>query len=310
MTLLRPTAVEARLAVLALVRSSSAPDAAVADLVDRFWHPRRRLFRPCATGWWPRWSPRWHYWWQAHALDVLLAAGDLDRARALIAGVHRRNRGTLRNDYFDDMAWMGLALEHAERAGLAVRHLLDDLLAALRAGYDPRRGCLLWRRGDTYVNVAANAPTAILAARTGDLGLARALVRWLTATLVDPVTYTVHDGRDADGALNTDRWSYNYGTVAGALLAVGAVEPARRVARSALRAAGADGALPAEGPGDAGLFRGICATHLADVARVTGDEELRAAVAATAAAVGAEPAQDELSGALSHALVLQSAAGA
>src|SRR5215207_7070435 len=60
----------------------------------------------------------WHYWWQAHLLDNLVDAQLRDpqpmrenKIRRQIRSHHMRNTLRWINDYYDDMAWLALALE-------------------------------------------------------------------------------------------------------------------------------------------------------------------------------------------------------
>ncbi|MDK6382953.1 hypothetical protein QP127_24265, partial [Citrobacter freundii] len=63
----------------------------------------------------------WHYWWQAHYLDCLVDAAlrkNTKARRARIAdtirGIHVRNlRALTKNRYYDDKAWMALAISRA-----------------------------------------------------------------------------------------------------------------------------------------------------------------------------------------------------
>jgi predicted alpha-1,6-mannanase (GH76 family) len=252
---------------------------ASAALVGVYWNGRRDLFGVASARRRLRPPRHWHYWWQAHALEALVLAGDGDRAARLVRGVLRRNGGHITNEYYDDMAWMGLALHAwgglAGPAGArAAQRLVAELMAALRRGVDPRHGAVVWRRGDTYLNVAANAPTAILAARTGDETFARRLAAWLHDTLVT-ADGTVLDGLHPGAGLTRTGWTYNYGTVIGADLAVGEVDRARRVATAALRLVRDDGVLPDEGGGDGALFKGILARHLGALVAATGDTAAR-----------------------------------
>src|SRR5215813_14766485 len=104
-------------------------------LVDTYWDERRALFRivPAHRRSWR--TIAWHYWWQAHALDALVLAGDIDRADRIVGGILRRNRG-ITNNYYDDMAWLGLALHGLLNAGgrPAAGRLGAELLASLRPG--------------------------------------------------------------------------------------------------------------------------------------------------------------------------------
>ena len=62
----------------------------------------------------------WHYWWQAHLLECLVDAQTRDpqperkaTIERQIKGQHWRNTLRWTNDYYDDMAWLALALERA-----------------------------------------------------------------------------------------------------------------------------------------------------------------------------------------------------
>jgi predicted alpha-1,6-mannanase (GH76 family) len=246
---------------------------AYAALVDRFWDRRRGLFR-VFTGWRGSLRDPWHYWWQAHALDCVVdavgrgAAAEAERAQRLVEGIVRRNGGRVENAYYDDMAWLGLALDRAGSvAGLPVGDLVDRLWAELREGWHEAGG-VRWRRDDTYRNVAASAPTALLAVRRGDKEYARRIVDWLGEVLVDPADRVLDGVHARPGAVPHREWySYNQGTVAAAYAELG--EPDRGL-RIALAGLPASGLLPDEGGGDRGLFKGIYARYAADVARAVG----------------------------------------
>lgn len=280
--------------------------AASAALVETYWDERRGLFRTgsfrTGSARRPSWRTLpwrtlpWHYWWQAHALDALVLAGDLDRADRLVGGILRRNGGVT-NDYYDDMAWLGLALHGLVGAGgrADAGQLVAELLADLRGGVDPDHGALVWRRGDTYLNVPANAPTAILAARTGDAVLARRLTTWLHATLVRP-DGVVYDGLHPGAPPDTTGWTYNYGTVLGADVALGDLDRARRVATAATRLVRADGVLPDEGGGDRALFKGIFVRYLGGLLAARPDEALRALLILNATAAWQSRSPDGLVG--------------
>lgn len=265
-------------------------------LLDRFANHRRGLFRISTRR--CQWPPgRWHYWWQAHALDCVLDAvargrpAERDWAAALVRGVLRRNGGRISNDYADDMAWMALALGRAgELTGLAAEPLIGELWREITGLWDRRHGGIRWRRGDTYTNAPANGPTAILAVRryraTGDptdLAWAERITGWLADTLIDPATGVVADGIRPGADLNRARYSYNQGTVAAAFHELAEVtgQAAHRdwalaVARAGL--VGPDGreltVLPDEGGGDRALFKGIYARYAAELA----DPEVTAAL--------------------------------
>lgn len=285
-----------------------------AALVGRYWGRWRRLFRTADRPPW-RGCLRWQYWWQAQALDTVVDAvrrGDPGQRRLLhqlIGGIQRRNGGRVINDYYDDMAWLALALDRAGQvAGEPVEPLVARLWREIQGGWNPTYGGIIWRRGDTYTNTPANAPAAILAARryraTGDeadLEWARRITGWLWEHLVDAGTGVVWDGiQAAPGARpNTARYSYNQGTVTGAELELARItgdgEHRRRallVAAVPLEEAGPGGILPDEGGGDRALFKGIYARYAA----ATGDPGILAGLARNAHAAWEHRSPAGLSG--------------
>jgi predicted alpha-1,6-mannanase (GH76 family) len=279
-----------------------AADAAQRVLGEQFWHPRFALYQDAPGR--RRFAMRlsWDYWIQAHALDVTVDAAARtgstalrDRIRAHVGGILRRNGGRILNRYYDDMAWMAIALLRADEvAGADTGGLVRELWAEIRAGWDERHGGIVWRRADPrpYTNTPANAPAAILAARLhrrygdpADLDWARRIADWLQTTLVDPDSGIVWDGVHPTEDPPADRtlWTYNQGTVVGAeaelWVATGDrahLDRARRTATAALDRYG-ETVLPVEGTGDASLFKGILARYLGDL--VEADPDLDGAVA-------------------------------
>ncbi|HST72063.1 MAG TPA: glycoside hydrolase family 76 protein [Kocuria rosea] len=282
----------------------------------------------------------WHYWWQAHLLDAVvdaavrhLAAGDRGRAQALRRDGHRLLRGVaLRsggrvdgNSYYDDMAWLLLAVGRLsaldrELAGRPDTACLDAgaaLLARLEQGHTgDLGGGVFWNDRHDFKNTASSAPAALAFVRTHRPEQAAAVLRWLEDVLWEPRRKVYRDGVRLLAAgsgsevtrLEEGVFSYNSGPVLGALLeladapATGAGERARLLGAAADVVEGAAGAFTRElggrlvlaghGGGDAGLFTGILARYLADAARHPGlPEESRSAaaelVAATAEALWA-----------------------
>jgi len=233
---------------------------------------------------------RWDYWWQAHLLDCVVDAFDRspDAARrsriaALIRAYRLRNLGGWGNAYYDDMAWLGLALQRADSVA-GVRHpaALAVLTSRLHNAWsDEAGGGVPWRRGDVFRNVPANGPAAILFARTGDVARAVATADWIDAQLLDPRSGLVMDGLRPGGVLETTTYTYNQGLVLGAETELarltGAPRHTQRVHRMVAAVAqhlSHDGVLHTHGGGDGGLFTGILARYLALVATVLpGDAE-------------------------------------
>ncbi|GLW92248.1 glycoside hydrolase family 76 protein [Actinokineospora globicatena] len=213
---------------------------------------------------------RWNYWWQAHLLDCLVDARlrdptpERDRAiAALVRGIHVRNFGVWTNRYYDDIAWLGLALQ---RAGGSER-ALSAIEARLRSGWtDDLGGGIWWRRGDTFKNVPANGPAAIFLARRGDHEWARAALDWMDRTLVDPATGLVWDGIRLDGELVRLIYTYCQGVFIGAAVELSTPDLAARTIRAVRRYVATAHVLPGQGTGDGGLFAGILARYLAQSA--------------------------------------------
>ncbi|MGH3874727.1 MAG: glycoside hydrolase family 76 protein [Pseudonocardiaceae bacterium] len=224
----------------------------------------------------------WHYWWQAHLLDCTLdsyqraaTAWRRDTVAALVRGIRMRNLTGWVNDYYDDIAWLGLALQRsAALTGVRRPGAEQAILRRLRAGRGPSGG-MRWRVGDDFVNVAATGPAAILYARRGNLGIAASLVDWILQHLIDPETGLVFDGArvDSDGSVRTlerPLYSYCQGVLLGACLELGAAtgqprwrEQADRTVRAVAEHLTDGGVLRGHGGGDGGLFTGILARYLA-----------------------------------------------
>lgn len=263
------------------------------------WTHLARVVHPAPTG-----SPssgwlrgEWHYWWQAHYLDAIVDAslrairtGDLQDAERharqgdrLLATIRLRNRARWVNDFYDDMAWLALAsgrlvalhdalgrTSRRRRLRSAARHLTEQLRSAHT---DDMGGGLFWSRDRDFKNSPATGPAALHLARLGATDEARRLVDWVYARLWSEDSGLVLDGirlRDGAEVLVSDVWSYNQGTVLGALVTLG---DDRSLERAAALVAAVDTRLTVEldgvrvlrthGGGDGGLFTGILVRYLA-----------------------------------------------
>jgi predicted alpha-1,6-mannanase (GH76 family) len=241
---------------------------------------------------WPRRGPAapapWHYWWQAHLLDCLvdaqLRSPTQKRARTIVAvtrSVRLRNAGSWLNRYYDDIAWLGLAVQ---RAGALAGRPGPQALAAITRRLDDGwtedgGGGIWWRRDDDFKNAPANGPAAILLARDGQLGFASAIADWMAETLPDPDTGLVRDGVriGPDGGIRSVEdfvYTYCQGVYLGTCVELAERDGHQRWADRAVaivdavshRLADRRGVLPGSGGGDGGLFAGIAARYLADAA--------------------------------------------
>ncbi|WP_029117951.1 glycoside hydrolase family 76 protein [Mycobacterium sp. URHB0044] len=224
----------------------------------------------------------WHYWWQAHLLDCLVDAQVRDpqpdrkqRIERQVRSHRLRNNMSWVNDYYDDMAWLALALERAARlVGVerpkALHKLADQFL---NAWVPEDGGGIPWRKQDQFFNAPANGPAGIFLARYEErLRRAQQMADWIDENLIDPETHLVFDGIKA-GSLVRAQYTYCQGVVLGleVELAARTEDPdhALRVHRlvDAVRDNMApDGVIQGAGGGDGGLFNGILARYLALVA--------------------------------------------
>ncbi|WP_026549776.1 glycoside hydrolase family 76 protein [Arthrobacter sp. Br18] len=251
----------------------------------------------------------WHYWWQAHYMDCLIdqyerlaesdpgeAAVALRRASRLARGIWVRNGLHWTNSYYDDMAWLALALQRLEAASTAAGRRwrgtgITPLENALRSAHTAELGGgVFWNTTRDYKNTATTAPAALYFARSGEQERATDLMTWLRENLRDGATGLYFDGVRADpdtpasGTIVHAIHTYNQGTVLGALVTLGGREHLAEAAGliHAVKAHLADsaGVLRMTAGGDAGLFTGILARYLALAAHTPGlaGDAVRAAV--------------------------------
>lgn len=233
----------------------------------------------------------WHYWWQAHLLDNLVDAQVRDprpeRQKAIARQIraHRlRNNLSWVNSYYDDMAWLALALERAATLASverpkALKKLCDQFV---NAWVPEDGGGIPWRKQDQFFNAPANGPAAIFLARYDRLRRAQQMSDWIDETLIDPETHLVFDGIKG-GSLVRAQYTYCQGVVLGLETELAArtddAEHATRVHRLVAAIAEnmtTDGVIKGAGGGDGGLFNGILARYLALTATTlpqNGDED-------------------------------------
>ncbi|HET7800273.1 MAG TPA: glycoside hydrolase family 76 protein, partial [Humibacillus xanthopallidus] len=186
-----------------------------------------------------------------------------------------------------------LALLHAalgrarpqRRLRSAERDLTRQLSSALTKELG---GGLYWSVERDFKNVPASAPAALHLARLGRVEEARGIVDWLYTRLwsaesglfLDGVRLTPSQGPARSPRAEVivpDIWSYNQGTVLGALVTLGDEQSLRRAADLVAAVhdrltTEADGIrlLRTHGDGDGGLFTGILGRYLALAATTEG----------------------------------------
>ncbi len=274
---------------------SERAEMAQEELRASFWDERRLLFNNASPCMLQLCTDPFHYWWQAHGLDVLVDAYERtehpeyrERIASMYQGVLNRNAGVFPNLYYDDMEWMALAwLRAYDATGEAdYKDAALTLWADILTGWNESMGGgIAWRKEQLdYKNTPANAPAVILAARLyqrfgdpADLEWAINIYDWQKKTLVDPESGLVWDGinRQGDGEIDKD-WIFTYGqgVYIGAGLELYRVTDDKSYLEDAARTAAIiehelaspfTGMLPSEGGDDGALFKGILVRYLGEL---------------------------------------------
>ncbi len=265
-------------------------DSSAGALLRHYWRPESGYFFYGNRG-----DSAYHYWPQAHALDVILDAyartGDPKHRQVIEAwraGVFRKNKYSFLNDYYDDMLWNALAMLRAYEAtgDERFRAAVDTLWTDITGGWTGAAGGgIMWSKPTpNSKNAISNAPASLLASRlyrlTGDdayLEWARKTYAWQQAKLVDPATGAVWDHVIAENGAERIRkewvFTYNQGMYLAAAHALYQITDSAAYLDDAMRAADyalarlstPDGLLRDEGSGDGGLFKGIFVRYLAQL---------------------------------------------
>jgi predicted alpha-1,6-mannanase (GH76 family) len=261
--------------------------------IRNYWNPEEKYFNYGNRGS----KTEFHYWPQAHALDLLVDAwtrtGDTTFLTIItdwFIGVPQKNGGSFLNRYYDDMEWNALALLRAYQATGDEKWIraAGEVWEDIKTGWnDHAGGGIMWEKEDrTGKNSCSNGPAAILAARLfrllhqpADLEWAKKIFSWQRNTLFDTATGAVWDNvKEKEGNLTINKkwiFTYNQGTFLGAatelfdltgdsLYLFDAIKAADYTLRSLVTP---DGLLRDEGNRDGGLFKGIFVRYLARLTR-------------------------------------------
>ena len=241
-----------------------------------------------------------NYWWQAHYLHAhvdaatrLMRDGRVDECadlladgRAILRGLRWRNGFRYTNSYYDDMAWLALAIRRMgavleAATGMtdrATELALDRIHAQLMRAHTPELGGgLWWNTKRDFKNTPASAPAGLHFALRGETEAARSIATWLRTRLWDEESQLTLDGIRVgpDGAevLEGGTYTYNQALTLGLALELG--EPDDLEWAGELIEGMANGlafespwglALRGHGNGDGGLFSGVAARYLASAA--------------------------------------------
>jgi predicted alpha-1,6-mannanase (GH76 family) len=224
-----------------------------------------------------------NYWWNAHALDVLVDAYNrtkdakyLTKMDNLLAGCYVKNGNTYWNTFYDDMEWWALACLRAYDATKDEKYktMARQYWTWIKVGWsDVKNGGIAWASGSKdSKNACSNAPAVIIAAKLyqldnnpDDLVWAKKIYTWLKTYVVEPARGVVWD---AYGNTNEDNiYTYNQGTWLGAGLELYKITNEQVYLNDAVRNANyvmndqvrfsPKGVLKGENTGDGGLFKGI-----------------------------------------------------
>jgi predicted alpha-1,6-mannanase (GH76 family) len=243
---------------------------------------------------------RWCYWWQAHLLDCAVDAAyrartpeRIDRISAIARGIHTRNLTGWTNGYCDDMSWLLLALERADRLlGVRFDNAVPKLRTALLNSWNPAVGAVPWKIGHDYYSASTIGAAGIAFARLGELSRAVQLADYLHTRLRDADSGLMFDGvHEPSGLMDHSLRTYCQGVAIGleTELALRTNDSMHRDRAAALVAATADrlahaGVIAGAAGNDSGLFMGILARYLAQTALALGDTTAAQLVHASARA--------------------------
>ena len=257
----------------------AAADSSSAALINSFWNTGGKYFNYDSNG-----NTAFHYWPQAHALDVLVDAwlrtGDAKYKTYFdqwFEGVKIKNGNTFKNDFYDDMEWNALAILRAYQATKDQKYkdAALEIWEYIKVGWNNNAGGgISWMKGQEYSkNACSNGPACILAARLyqefgneADKEWALKIYNWEKSTLFNSNNGMVYDNINSNtGAIQKD-WifTYNEGTFIGSAVELYKIKGEKSYLNDAALAADYtistlvnNSILKDEGNGDGGLFKGI-----------------------------------------------------
>jgi predicted alpha-1,6-mannanase (GH76 family) len=262
---------------------AKAADSAQLALNTQFWSATEQYYKQNNDG-----HTGYNYWWNAHALDVLvdgyLRTKDpayTTRMNALLDGMYKKNGLTWMNKCFNDMEWMALACIRAYEAthDSKYKELAQRLWDYIKTGWtNDHGGGIMWQTAAPSVkNACSNGPAMIIAARLyklnkkeEDLNWAKRICQWQQAYLVDTSRGIVWAG--FGNYKETGIYTYNMGSWVGGTLELYKITNDETYLQNAIKTASyiindrqrfsPGGILEGEGNGDGGLYKGIFIRYL------------------------------------------------
>lgn len=257
---------------------AKSADSAQKALNTQFWSVNEKYYNQNNDG-----HTGFNYWWNAHALDVLVDGYNRTKdpaytakMDALLDGMYKKNGNKWTNNFYDDMEWMALACLRAYAATSDVKYktLAESLWTTIKGGWTTvNGGGIMWEKNSpASKNACSNGPAIILAVRLyklnnkqDDLDWAKKIYNWQRASLVEAARGIVWDGY---GNFNEGMvLTYNQGTWLGGALELYTITGDAQMRKDAIRNANyvmndlakfsPNGILKGENTGDGGLFKGI-----------------------------------------------------
>lgn len=265
---------------------AAAADNSSTALINSFWNVNDKYFNYDSNG-----KLDFHYWPQAHALDVLIDGYQRTEDNFYkiyldqwFEGVYAKNGNTFRNDYYDDMEWIALALlrTYKSTGDTKYKDAVMQIWEYIKEGWnDNAGGGITWKKGEPSKNACSNGPACILAARLyqefgneKDKEWATRIYSWLKNTLVNMNTGMVYDHINYQTGEIQTNWifTYNQGTFVGSAVELYKIfgekaylNDAVKVADYTISALATNSILKNEGTGDGGLFKGIFIRYFTDL---------------------------------------------
>ncbi len=265
----------------ATINWAAAADSSSSSFIYSYWNPAEAYFQYNNLN-----NTDFHYWPQAHALDVVVDAyertGDnlyLTTINDWYEGVKAKNGNSFFNVYYDDMEWNALVMLRAYNASNQERYKTAAISVwnDIKTGWnDNAGGGISWKKDQPYSkNACSNGPACILAARLyqqfgdgTDKEWAIKIYDWEKEYLFNPANGAVYDNINSRTGETQKAWifTYNQGTFLGSALELYKITGEKSYLNDAQKAAdhtlnalvnSNDRLLKDEGNGDGGLFKGI-----------------------------------------------------